>query len=196
MPAAMPADAAAPATSATFEGADECPTPELDAIVAAMAGDRAAFARLYEAYHPTIRGVVVASIGIVDVSDVVQDIFAIALRRIAELRDATAFRGWLAAIARSRCIDTLRRQRPTEPVDEERWASGDPPRTDALVVLRAIRQLPPSYQETVVMRLVEGMSAAEIADYTGMTPGSVRVNLHRGLKLLREHLGIRGESDG
>jgi RNA polymerase sigma-70 factor (ECF subfamily) len=39
------------------------------------------------------------------------------------------------------------------------------------------------------MRLVEGMSGQEIADRTGLAPGSVRVNLHRGMKLLREKLG-------
>ena len=39
------------------------------------------------------------------------------------------------------------------------------------------------------MRLVEGMSGAEIAERSGLTPASVRVNLHRGMKLLREKLG-------
>ncbi|CAN5875235.1 hypothetical protein BH11MYX2_BH11MYX2_34210 [soil metagenome] len=38
------------------------------------------------------------------------------------------------------------------------------------------------------MRLVEGLSGPEIAERTGMTPGSVRVNLHRGMELLREQL--------
>jgi RNA polymerase sigma-70 factor, ECF subfamily len=37
---------------------------------------------------------------------------------------------------------------------------------------------------------VEGMSGQEIADRTGLAPGSVRVNLHRGMKLLREKLGL------
>ena len=38
------------------------------------------------------------------------------------------------------------------------------------------------------MRLVEGMTGPEIADRTGLTPGSVRVTLHRGMKLLRQRL--------
>jgi len=38
------------------------------------------------------------------------------------------------------------------------------------------------------MRLVEGMSGNEIAERSGLTPASVRVNLHRGMKLLRERL--------
>jgi len=49
--------------------------------------------------------------------------------------------------------------------------------------------LPEAYRDTLLMRLVEGMSGAEIAERSGLTPASVRVNLHRGMKLLREHLG-------
>jgi RNA polymerase sigma-70 factor (ECF subfamily) len=41
------------------------------------------------------------------------------------------------------------------------------------------------------MRLVEGMTGDEIAARTGLTPGSVRVNLHRGMKQLREKLAMR-----
>ena len=39
-----------------------------------------------------------------------------------------------------------------------------------------------------MLRLVEGMTGPEIAARTGLTDGSVRVNLHRGMKLLREKL--------
>jgi RNA polymerase sigma-70 factor (ECF subfamily) len=40
----------------------------------------------------------------------------------------------------------------------------------------------------LILRLVEGMSGQEIAERTGHTPGSVRVNLHRGMQMLREKL--------
>jgi RNA polymerase sigma-70 factor (ECF subfamily) len=55
-------------------------------------------------------------------------------------------------------------------------------------VLRAIRSLPEAYRETLALRLVEGMSGPEIAEQTGLTPASVRVNLHRGMLLLKEKL--------
>jgi RNA polymerase sigma-70 factor (ECF subfamily) len=42
-----------------------------------------------------------------------------------------------------------------------------------------------------MLRLVEGMTGPEIALRTGLTEGSVRVNLHRGMKLLRERLDGR-----
>ena len=57
-------------------------------------------------------------------------------------------------------------------------------------ILELIRSLPDAYRETLVLRLVEGMTGPEIAARTGLTAASVRVNLHRGMKLLRERLGI------
>ena len=58
-----------------------------------------------------------------------------------------------------------------------------------MAVLDVIRTLPEAYRDTLLMRLVEGMTGAEIAERSGLTPASVRVNLHRGMKLLRARLG-------
>ena len=55
-------------------------------------------------------------------------------------------------------------------------------------VLESVRALPDAYRETLILRLVEGMTGPEIAARTGLTEGSVRVNLHRGMKLLRDRL--------
>jgi RNA polymerase sigma-70 factor (ECF subfamily) len=57
-------------------------------------------------------------------------------------------------------------------------------------ILDLIRQLPDAYRETLVFRFVEGMTGPEIAARTGLTPASVRVNLHRGMKMLREKMGV------
>ena len=56
--------------------------------------------------------------------------------------------------------------------------------------LEAIQNLPDAYRETLVLRFVEGMTGPEIAVRTGLTPASVRVNLHRGVKLLRQKMGV------
>jgi len=45
-----------------------------------------------------------------------------------------------------------------------------------------------TYRETLILRLVEGMTGPEIAARTGMTHGSVRVNLYRGMEQLRAKL--------
>ena len=51
-----------------------------------------------------------------------------------------------------------------------------------------IRTLPVAYRETLILRLVEGLTGPEIAERTGLTAASVRVNLHRGMALLRGKL--------
>ena len=157
-------------------------------VEAARGGDRIAFGELYVRFARTVHGILLARGPGADVDDLVQDVFVIALQRLRTLRDANAFGGWLAAIARNRAADQWRRApQTTELTDEVATVRGD--RTDALAVLAAIRRLPDAYRETLVLRLVEGMTGPEIAARTGLTPASVRVNLHRGMKQLRERLG-------
>ena len=64
-----------------------------------------------------------------------------------------------------------------------------------MAVLAAIRRLPEAYRETLVLRLVEGLTGPEIAERTGLQPGSVRVNLHRGMQMLRVALGGGGREN-
>jgi RNA polymerase sigma-70 factor (ECF subfamily) len=175
---------------------------ELRLVDAAREGDRAAFAALYGAYARMVHGILLARVPRADVDDLAQDVFLQAMERLRSLRDAAAFGGWLATIARHRAADHLRRApRTTELTDEigaslaasaSASASADGNQAEALAVLRVIQTLPDAYRETLVLRLVEGMTGPEIAARTGLTPASVRVNLHRGMKQLRERLERRG----
>jgi RNA polymerase sigma-70 factor, ECF subfamily len=170
-------------------------TPERHAgtsvVEAARRGDRQAFAQLYRDYVRMVHGVLLARVPRADVDDLVQDVFLSAMDRLPGLREPAAFPGWLASIARNRAIDFLRRKRlPTEELVHEPPApAGDT--SEALAVLFEIRTLPDAYRETLVLRLVEGLTGPEIAERTGLTHASVRVNLHRGMKLLRARLERR-----
>lgn len=157
-------------------------------VKAVASGDRDAFTRVYAAYGRMVRAVLLGRVPYCDVDDLLQDVFVTAYLRIRELRDPSAFGGWIAVIARNRATDHLRQARDHDALPPE-LPGGDAVEADTLMVLDAIRRLPEAYRETLLMRLVEGMSGAEIADRTGLSPGSVRVNLHRGMKLLREKLG-------
>lgn len=157
-------------------------------IRAVAAGDQDGFAQLYADFAPMVHAIVLGRVPSRDVDDLIQDVFVTAYTRIGELRDPAAFGGWIAAIARNRSTDHLRQSR--EPVElPEELPGGDPIEAETFAVLEVIRKLPEAYRDTLLMRLVEGMSGAEIAERSGLTPGSVRVNLHRGMKLLRERLG-------
>jgi RNA polymerase sigma-70 factor, ECF subfamily len=159
-------------------------------VIAACAGDRVAFGKLYERYGRLVHGILLAQVPYAEVEDLVQDVFLIALRRLDALREPVAFAGWLLAIARNRANDFHRRPHKTEELDDAP-GSNDPNEYAARAALDAIRSLPEAYRETLTLRLVEGMTGPEIALRTGLTPASVRVNLHRGMKQLREKLGNR-----
>lgn len=156
-------------------------------VGAAQRGDRAAFAELYARFARMVHGVLLARVPWADADDLVQDVFVTAMQRIDRLREPEAFGGWLITIARRRAIDHRRRTRETNELDDAA-AVAAPDRREATVVLAAIRGLPEAYRETLMLRLVEGMTGPEIAARTGLTPASVRVNLHRGMKQLRERL--------
>lgn len=163
---------------------------DADLVAAAQAGDRAAFGQLYQRYAPFVHGVLLARVPWEDVDDLLQDVFVAAMERLRSLRSPAAFGGWLAAIARNRAIDRHRRARCPEDLDVSELAdrAAAPPSSDTAAVLAAIRALPDAYRETLTLRLVEGLTGPEIAARTGLTPGSVRVNLHRGMRQLRERL--------
>jgi RNA polymerase sigma-70 factor, ECF subfamily len=170
--------------------------PEPDGVVclvrSAQDGDRAAFAELYRRHARAVHGILLSRVAAIDVEDLVQDVFMQAMERLSSLHDPTAFGAWLAAIARNRAAAHWRR-RPVHVELPDHLAIQPRDRTEALAALTAIRNLPEAYRETLTLRLVEGMTGPEIAACTGLTEGSVRVNLHRGMKALRERLtgGLR-----
>jgi RNA polymerase sigma-70 factor (ECF subfamily) len=164
-------------------------TAELDATIRAVAsGDQDAFARLYADYVRMVHAILLGRVPCRDVDDLVQDVFLAAYTRIRELREPAAFGAWIATIARNRATDYLRRTREQVELPDE-LPGGDPIDAATFAVLDIVRKLPEAYRDTLLMRLVDGMSGQEIADRSGLSAGSVRVNLHRGMKLLREKLG-------
>ncbi|HEX8746763.1 MAG TPA: sigma-70 family RNA polymerase sigma factor [Pyrinomonadaceae bacterium] len=164
-------------------------SPDASLVESVRGGDNDAFGKLYALYSPMVHGILLARVPRSEVDDLVQDIFLVALNRLNTLRDTNAFGGWLAMIARNRAMDFYRQSRETEELSED-MAGRSFHDTEAREVLAVIRQLPEAYRETLVLRLVEGMTGPEIAERTGLKAESVRVNLHRGMKILRERLGI------
>lgn len=162
-------------------------------VIAARAGDSDAMQRLYRDFAPVVHGLLLSYVQRADADDLTHDVFETALLRLRELREAAAFPGWIVSIARRAALDALRRRPAFIEAEPEHIA--DPhsieDQLEAERAMVALRALPETYRETMVLRLVEGLSGAEIAERTGLTPGSVRVNLHRGMALLRTALAQR-----
>ena len=169
---------------------------EEDSLVsAARNGDRAAFGCLYDRYARMVHGILLARVPPREVDDLVQEVFLLALRQLHGLREVSRFGAWLGAITRNRANDYFRKTIPdekvTEPVDENHAGSrttNSAADQEAAMILGVVRGLPEAYREPLILRLVEGMTGPEIAERTGLKHGSVRVNLCRGMQLLREQL--------
>lgn len=187
---------AAPRTAEARSPEEEAaPRPRwLGWVASARHGDRAAFTSLHDHFCGMVHGMVVCKVPAADAPDLTQDVFVIALQKLATLDDDAAFGGWLAQVTRARIARFLRDRPECDPLpDEVQLAAPDASAApDARRVLAALRALPDAYSQTLSMRLIEGMTGPEIAEATGLTPGSVRVNLHRGMAMLKEKLGLPG----
>ncbi|MDQ3159615.1 MAG: sigma-70 family RNA polymerase sigma factor [Pseudomonadota bacterium] len=159
-------------------------------VAAATRGSEPAMDALYRRFAPVVHGVLLGYVQKADADDLTQDVLETALQRLGELREAAAFPGWIVRIARHAALDAKRKRMPITGIEIEvvEAAASHEDRLDATRALAAIRKLPEAYRETLMLRLVEGMSGPEIAEQTGLTAGSVRVNLHRGMALLRSTL--------
>jgi len=183
-------------------GGQTAPAPSASAVDSVEArlveavrrdGDREAFGQLYDAYARMVHGILLARVPYAEVDDLVQDVFLHAFKKLGALRDPAAFGPWLAMITRNRAMDFHRRTRDTmELTDTFAAAARMTPQAEANEVLALIRELPETYREPLILRFVEGMTGPEIAERTGLAPASVRVNIHRGMKLLRERITQSG----
>lgn len=159
-------------------------------VTAAAGGDVEAFEELYRRFARFVHGVLMARLPADEVGDVAQETFVYAWSRLSGLREPAKFAAWLAVIARHKAADHMRSRPQLFELDEGPSLDGSPTvMLEANEVLSAIRELPDAYRETLSLRLVQGYSGPEIAALTGLSAGSVRVNLHRGMKLLRQRLG-------
>ena len=175
--------------SASAAPAEEKIRPETLLIERIRADEAEAFGELYKTFAPMVHGIALARVPYDEVADIVQEVFLAAYKNLHTLRDKNAVGAWLAMIARNRATEFYRRERPTEELSEN-LCGKENQQVEAREILRAIRSLPETYRETLILRLVEGMTGQEIAEQTDLTPESVRVNLTRGMKLLRQKLGI------
>lgn len=162
-------------------------------VLAAQAGDREAYGELYRRFARAVQAVLLSRLPRTQVDDLVQDVFLHGMTKMTELREPAAFGAWICTLARRRAADYFRRAPTDAPLAEtETVAPESSPETaaEAAAALAAIQDLPEAYRETLALRLIAGMSGPEIAAATGLTPDSVRVNLHRGFRLLRARLGV------
>jgi len=184
-----------PSVTGTPVVRDDCDTA---LVKAAQEGHRGAFGQLYERYARMVHGILLARVPVAEVEDLVHEVFLRALPRVHGLRQPSRFGAWLAAITRNIAKDYYRQPRVHIEFTDE-WAAADASAApselgqtrESAEILESVRSLPEAYRETLILRLVEGLTGTEIAAKTGLSHGSVRVNLNRGMQQLRDRLGQR-----
>jgi RNA polymerase sigma factor (sigma-70 family) len=175
-------------------------------MVAAQAGDRAAYETLLRDCIPFIKRVARGQ-GIRPdlIDDVVQETLLTVHRARQTYDPNRSFTAWLRTIAQRRAIDGLRRVGRTRtreihaPLAYENHSdpSGDPEETafqidHTEVVNSALGKLSGRQREAVEHLAFQSQSLAQAATITGRSTGSLRVDWHRALKSLRTHLSGKG----
>jgi RNA polymerase sigma-70 factor, ECF subfamily len=177
---------------------------DLADVLAAQA-DRAAFATLYRRYLDRVYGYAFYQLGDHhDAEDATERTFLAALSAIPAFRDeGSTFRAWLFRIAHNTVANAhrtrARRRTRSLPDGFERPAPDADPaglvaQADELREVRAvIARMPDDRRQVILLRFVDDLSTAEIAEVLDRSTGAVRVLLHRSLRDLAARLGhIRG----
>ncbi len=122
------------------------------------------------------------------IDDLVQDVLIAFYTKRATWDPSRAFLPWLAAIARYRWVDHLRKvykHDGKELMEEDAVEDSEEEVVLARVSLdRLFRQLPQKQSEVIQLVKIGGLSISEAADKTGQSESLVKVNIHRGLKKL------------
>lgn len=171
---------------------------------AAIAGDDAAFAELYDLHLTRVYRHVYYRVGNrADAEDLTQQVFLQAWRAIGRFqRTGAPFIAWLLTIAHNLVVSFYRQAKDQsaldlDPIALERWSNPEHEvlaEYDRLAVRSAVLQLRPEQQHVVTMRFLENFEYATIARVLGKSEGNVRVIQHRALNELRRLL--RGEVVG
>jgi len=184
--------------------------PEKDEqlVLQALAGSQMAFRKLYERYQKKICRLVGSMVGSPeDTGDIMQEVFIRAFRSLDSFRGTSSFYTWLYRIALNAATDFRRkkarrfRSAPEQPLDEtDRGAmqlaapGGEGPegllyrKELARLVREALATLGKEHREVIVLREINGLSYAEIAEVTGVTIGTVMSRLHYARRKVAETL--------
>ncbi|MGQ9523313.1 MAG: RNA polymerase sigma factor [Armatimonadota bacterium] len=184
---------------------------EKSLLLGAKRGDTRAFSALLELYREKVTRLAFNLTGSYeDAEDVAQEAFVKAYEAIGRYDVSRPFAPWLYRIALNQCLDYLRRRkcRPqqvtfpedTAPLDTKAGVSESP--EDALVrkeaeadLLAAVHELPETYRVALVLRYLDDLSYAQIAEVLNTSVANVQMRISRARQRLRERLKQRDRED-
>jgi RNA polymerase sigma-70 factor (ECF subfamily) len=165
-----------------------------EVLADAQAGDEAAFTVIFRDVQPALLRYL--RLIAPDAEDVAGDTWLQVVSGLGRFRgQEPEFRAWLFTIARHRAADSgrSRARRPAVPLEmnEAEHLLTSPDAADQALeavstraVLELIATLPGDQAEIIMLKVVAGLDAREVARIVDKTPGAVRVAAHRGLRRL------------
>src|SRR5690348_14039703 len=169
---------------------------DAELVLAARQGEKRAFVEIVARHQAMVCGIALGILGDFAASeDAGQEAFLTAWRKIAELRDPTRLRPWLAQIARNAALAQLRRRHPHESLDDvtlpdpstspdEAAAHED----ETALVRSFLARLPETYRSPLVLYYREGQSIHAVAETLGISEDAAKQRLARGRDMLRERM--------
>ena len=189
------------------------PVSEDEGLLGALrAGDEAAFTELVRRHHASLVRLATSVVGSRAVADeVVQDTWLAVVRGVDRFEGRSSFKTWLFHILMNRARSAAGKEWRTQPlgdVDADRfdaagvWSLPPVPWSDRVddrltaeqlvpLARKVIDTLPDPQRQVLLLRDVEGLPAAEVAELLGVTDGNQRVLLHRARARVRSELEAR-----
>ena len=183
---------------------DQQPPSDAALVRDVLEGDTERFGELVGRYKNLVASYIAARVAAAEVDDLAQETFLRGFRVLASLRDPAAFSSWLLGIANHVCVDWHRARRRFTSLDAEAGEPAgavvphrsEPARPDETaeqeetlrLVLECLDRLPETYRVTLVLKHMDGLSCAEIAERLGVALGTVTSRLTRAYKMLRDRL--------
>jgi RNA polymerase sigma-70 factor (ECF subfamily) len=177
------------------------PRADAELVAACLAGDRDAFHRLTLRYYRPVCGFLLRRTGQPDlVEDLAQETFLEAYQALQRGTRPTQLAGWLFGIAHNRCGKWFRRKRPALFAPHELPERPAPTPADVREELEeqerlqarlegGLAELPEEVRELLRLKHRRGLTCEEIARELGRPVGTIKSQLARTYKALRERLG-------
>lgn len=155
----------------------------------------------FQLYERDITSYLIYYMGSLDVEDVVQETFIVAMKKMSRFNEQSHPKTWLISIARNIVIDTYRRRKVWERikvfVSHRQEFSNELEvqiiaKQDNIQLYKAIHRLSPQYKEIVILRGILELSSKEVSEIVRSNVNRVNVMFHRSLKRLNELLEEEG----
>jgi RNA polymerase sigma-70 factor, ECF subfamily len=187
-----------PPPSAPLMGATEARArgTSISSVRRAQRGDAEAFEALYRENAGRIHALCLRMSGDASrAAELTQDVFVHAWRKMGQFRGDALFSTWLRRVAVNFVLNALKSERRREARvhatdDLEMFDRGHsmPPVETRIELENAVALLPPGARRVFVLHDMEGYRHKDIAEMLGVAEGTVKAQLHRARRLLREAL--------